>query len=459
MPIAFASRALNKREQTIMTDSAIEKELLAIVWSVKHFRQYLYGRKFLIYTDHKPLTYLNSMCNENLRLMKYKAELSEFEFDIKYKKGCLNTNADALSRMFIVLVADEDVRLKLIEENHDTVTAGHRGVETTIKRINKLGYSWPEIRKDVREVLKKCQSCQKHKMYRKTKMPMMETDTPSHPWQKVALDIVGHLPKTKKGNEYILTVQCVFSKFVIAILLITQDAESVAEALKEEVLSVLGFPEEILTDQGANFQSKLFQSLCKLCGIKKIRTSAFRPQSNGSIERMHRSLKEYLRHFTNEAQDNWDEYLKMACCAHNSSVHSSTKFSPFELFTGRKPNIPSSFEKKSTEHEKFYAYDDFVQKYKHNMRETFDIAKRNLELVKAQNKKMYDKSINPKTFSVGDLVQLLNETVREGRSKKLGPQWLGPYVIIEKLGDLNYKIKLGRATKLVHANKLKHYYE
>lgn len=416
MPIAFASRALNNRERTIMVDSAIEKELLAVVWATKHFRQFLYGRKFTIFTDHKPLVYLNSMSTENLRLLKYKAELSEFDFVIKYKKGAINTNADALSRMFIVLVTDEVAKELLIKENHETPVAGHRGVDTTVKRINELGFSWPKINKEVKDHIKKCEKCQTNKLYKKTKMPMVETDTPSKPWQKVALDIVGPLPKSARGNEYVLTVQCAFSKFVIAIPLIAQDVESVAQALNDQVFTILGYPDEILTDQGTNFQSKLFKSLCKLCGIKKIRTSAFRPQSNGAIERMHRSLKEYLRHFTNEQQDKWDEFLRLACFAHNSSVHSSTKFSPFELFTGRKPNIPSSFEKTST-NEKFYAYDDFVDRYKHNMRETFKIAKDNLELMKKGNKRIFDKSINPKEFKVGELVQLLNETVRQGRSK------------------------------------------
>lgn len=457
MPIAFASKALSSREQITMRDSAIEKELLAIVWATKYFKQYLYGRKFTVFTDHRPLTYLNSMCNTNMKLMKYKADLSEFDFDIKYKKGCANTNADALSRMFMIECLDEDERRLLVNENHASPLAGHRSAETTIQRIKDAGFSWPSINKDVALFIKTCASCQKNKLYRTTKMPMQITDTPTKPWEKVSLDIVGKLPRTIMGHEYILTIQDIFSKFIFAIPLSNQDAEAVAQAFFT-IIGMHGIPQEILTDRGTNFLSKLFKSLCKLFKIKKIATSAYRPQSNGSIERMHRTLKEYVRHFVNEEQSNWDELLNLACFAHNTCVHSSTNYTPFELFYGRKVNVPSSLTK-ADEHGKFYSYDEYVDRLKHNMRQSFAIARKNLELSKEKNKRSFDKSLNPKEFRIGEQVQLLIEAVRQGRSKKLGPQWSGPYVVLEKFGDVNYKIKMGRTTKIVHANKLKNYYE
>lgn len=456
-PIAFASRALNKRELATTHESATEKELLAIVWAVKHFRQYLYGRKFTVYTDHQPLRYMNAMCNNNNRLMKYKIELAEFDFEVKYKQGKINTNADALSRMFLVLCQDEDLREQLLKEHHDGVLAGHRSAETTVSRIKDMGFTWPSIKKDAQEFVKKCVSCQANKFYSPTKMPLTITDTPNGPWEKVAMDIVGELPETFDGNKYILTIQDNFSKFIVAIPLPKQDAETVAKAFAEEVILTFGICKTVLTDQGQNFMSKLFKELCKLFGIKKIRTTAFRPQSNGSIERMHRSLKEYLRHFIDPDQRTWDKFLKTACFAHNTSVHSSTKFTPFELVFMRKANIPSRFQKPENNQQPFYAYDDYVQNLKRNMQISFEIARKNLLIGKKRNKSQFDKSTQPRTFDVGDQVQLMNESVRQGRSKKLGPQWLGPYVVVEKLGDMTYKIKMGRNTKVVHPNKLKHY--
>lgn len=95
LPIAYASRTLNKAESNYST---IERELLAIVWAVKHFRPYLFGRRFKIVTDHKPLTWLFSVKDPGSRLVRWRLKLEEFEYEIIYKCGKNNTNADALSR-------------------------------------------------------------------------------------------------------------------------------------------------------------------------------------------------------------------------------------------------------------------------------------------------------------------------------------------------------------------------
>lgn len=102
LPIAYASRTLNKAEINYPT---IHKELLAIVWSVKYFLPYLFGKKFTIKTDHKPLVYLFSMNNPSSRLLKFRLILDEYDYVIEYVKGVSNVAADALSR--IILTSDE----------------------------------------------------------------------------------------------------------------------------------------------------------------------------------------------------------------------------------------------------------------------------------------------------------------------------------------------------------------
>ena len=96
MPIAYASRTLNNHE---INYSTIEKELLSIVWSTKYFRPYLYGKKFIIQTDHRPLVWLMSLKDPNSNMLKWRIKLDEYNFEIKYKAGKLNSNADALSRL------------------------------------------------------------------------------------------------------------------------------------------------------------------------------------------------------------------------------------------------------------------------------------------------------------------------------------------------------------------------
>lgn len=105
-PIAYASGILNETESRYST---IEKELLAIVWACKHFRPYLYGRKFTIYTHHRPLIWLFSLKEPNSKLVHWRLKLEEYDYKIIYKKGKYNTNADCLSRITLNALEDESV--------------------------------------------------------------------------------------------------------------------------------------------------------------------------------------------------------------------------------------------------------------------------------------------------------------------------------------------------------------
>lgn len=95
-PIAFASRTLSKSEENYST---IEKELLAIVWSCSYFRPYLFGNKFILYTDHQPLTHIFNMKDPSSKLVRWRLQLEEYDYEIKYRKGSQNVVADGLSRI------------------------------------------------------------------------------------------------------------------------------------------------------------------------------------------------------------------------------------------------------------------------------------------------------------------------------------------------------------------------
>jgi transposase InsO family protein len=146
------------------------------------------------------------------------------------------------------------------------------------------------------------------------------TTTASKPFEKCALDIVGPSPETRKGNKYILTFQDELSKFLVAMPIQRQDAETVAREFVNQVILKVGTPIKILTDQGSNFLSEIFKNTCKMLKIKKLQTTAFHPESNAGLERSHRVLKKYLRHYIKEDQDNWDEWVPYAVYVYNTST-------------------------------------------------------------------------------------------------------------------------------------------
>lgn len=123
-PIAFASRTLNKSEENY---SAIEKELLAIVWACRYFRPYLYGRKFTLYTDHKPLTYSLNLKDSNSRLIHWRLYLEEFDYEIKYRPGKQNVVADSLSRVREELNANDVEEILPSSSNDEDETSSDDG--------------------------------------------------------------------------------------------------------------------------------------------------------------------------------------------------------------------------------------------------------------------------------------------------------------------------------------------
>lgn len=114
LPVSFGSKTLNSAESNYST---IERELLAIVWAVKHYRSYLFGRKFKIITDHRPLTWLFNLKEPGSRLVRWRLKLEEYDYRIEYKPGKINSNADALSRIRIPNKNGQEVSINTIESN------------------------------------------------------------------------------------------------------------------------------------------------------------------------------------------------------------------------------------------------------------------------------------------------------------------------------------------------------
>lgn len=161
----------------------------------------------------------------------------------------------------------------------------------------------------------------------------------SKPFQRIAMDIVGPIDRSRSGNKYILTICDYATRYPEAIPLPSTEAGRIAKHLVE-VFSRVGIPEEILTDQGANFMSALLQDVYQLLSIKRIRTSPYHPQTDGLVERFNSTLKSMLRKFVASNTKDWDEYLPYLLFAYREVPQESTGFSPFELLYGRRVRGP-----------------------------------------------------------------------------------------------------------------------
>lgn len=337
---------------------------------------------------------------------------------------------------------------KILRENHDLPIAGHLGSNRMYNRI-KERYFWRNMRSDIENYIKKCKLCQSNKALRKiNKAPMQITSTSTRPFERISLDIVGPLPEAGTQNlRYILTLQDDLTKFSIAYPIPNATAEDSCECLVH-FISLFGIPKSILTDQGTNFTAELFKRTCEFLKIKQIWSSPYHPQTQGALERSHSTLKEYLKSFVNENQTNWHKFVYTAMLTYNSTIHTTTQFTPFELIFGHKPYIPDSvFELRAD-----ITYPEYIKMLHHRLKVSREKAIQNINASKERSKNYYDKHTRPVQYKIGEYVYVKNHLRLR---KALSPVWKGPYKVVKIHGNNTLSILINRRHVKYHYDELK----
>lgn len=175
----------------------------------------------------------------------------------------------------LVRVPAEEEKLGNISSTHESPINGHKGVTKTYCRI-KQDFYWPSLKKDIQLFISRCKICQTRKLVRrKINQPMVITDTPGSSFEKVSMYIV-ELPRSSTQNKYILTMQCLLTKYVLAVPLQHGTSIKIATAILNNLIYQFGAPKIILTDQGSNFMSVLIKNISKICKINQCCTTAYR---------------------------------------------------------------------------------------------------------------------------------------------------------------------------------------
>ena len=232
------------------------------------------------------------------------------------------------------IVVPTALRLQILQLAHDIPAAGHLGIRKTMSRLQPH-FFWPHMHKYVIHYCKSCDKCQRQgKGRRIPPAPLVSVPLMSEPWTRIAIDIVGPLPPCPKtGNRFILTCIDMASHYPEAIPIKRHTAEDIANALAQ-IFAHFGFPEEILSDQGTKFMSELIQHFVHQFGITQIRCCPYHPETNGSCERFHRTLKSMIRAMVDDFSDSWCECLPWTLFAYREVPVETLGFSPFELMHG-----------------------------------------------------------------------------------------------------------------------------
>lgn len=488
-PIAYFSEKLNG---AMLNYPTYDKELYALVRALETWQHYLWPKEFVIHTDHESLKHLKGQQKLNRRHARWMEFIETFPYVIRYKQGKENVVADALSRRYALISTldakllgfehvkelyplDQDfgeeykacegkasgkffrhedflfrenklcvpncsLRDLLIRESHSGGLMGHFGVAKTLAILQEH-FFWPRMKRDVERICGRCITCKQAKSRVQPNGLYTPLPIPSEPWVDISMDFVLGLPRTKRGRDSIFVVVDRFSKMAHFIPCHkTDDASHIADLFFREVVRLHGMPRTIVSDRDAKFLSYFWKTLwCKL-GTKLLFSTTCHPQTDGQTEVVNRTLSTLLRAIIKKNIKTWEECLPHVEFAYNRTIHSATKFSPFEIVYGFNPLTPLDLtplplSERVNMDGKQKA--DFVK-------QIHEKARLNVERRTEQYAKQANKGRHKLVFEPGDWVwlHLRKERFPVQRRSKLSPRGDGPFQVLERINDNAYKLDL-----------------
>uniref|UniRef100_A0A3B3SBH5 Gypsy retrotransposon integrase-like protein 1 n=1 Tax=Paramormyrops kingsleyae TaxID=1676925 RepID=A0A3B3SBH5_9TELE len=382
-PCAYFSRKLSSAERNYDVG---DRELLAMKLALEEWRHWLEGARhpFLVLTDHRNLEYLQSAKRLSARQARWAHWFSRFSFRVSYLPGEKNRKADALSRQYdppenedrTVPILDPscfvssitwglEERIRLENENgvapsgcppglryvsrahrlpllnwiHSQPGTGHPGVSATQRLVSRR-YWWPRWQQEVRAFVDSCPECARNKSSNLSPAGLLQPlPVPSRPWSHVVMDFITDLPRSA-GKTIILTIVDRFSKMCRLVPLPKlPSAAELADVLIQELFRFTGIPEDIVSDRGPQFASRVFREFCQKLNITLSLTSSYHPQSNGLAERTNREVSKALRLLVRSNPAKWTSHLVWAEYSLNSRVSPITALTPFQCVLGFQPPL------------------------------------------------------------------------------------------------------------------------
>jgi hypothetical protein len=248
-------------------------------------------------------------------------------------------------------------------------------------------------------------------------------------------------PTTRRGNRYIISLTDVLSKFVITKAVRDCSAKTTVDFLTNDVILKYGTPTCILTDNGTHFTAETTNNLLKKLGVTHLYTTAYHPQTNGQIERFNATMDGKIAALCNDQRTDWDEMLQFVTFNYNTSIHATTKHTPFEMMHGRQSILP--FDQQQT----LISLTNDVEhgeKLRNYLEKLTDDARKNIQKAQQQYKIRYDRHRQELSIKINDLVLIKARNFRN----KFDIRYEGPFRIIEQLGRKTFIVQHVKKTTL-----------
>lgn len=345
----------------------------------------------------------------------------------------------------IIELSDPQQIQTALETHHTSLFGGHCGIQRMTNTMQRL-YKWPNMTSDIKNFVGSCTTCAKTKTTRHTRAPLQITSTGERPFEHIFIDYMGPITPSEQGHKYIFVATCDLTKYSIAVPTMDHSAATTADVFMKEIILRFGFPSVVTSDNGGEFLNELFTELNKKLEIKKNFTTPYHPSSN-IVERQNKNTNQYLRAYIDKKPQTWASLLPYASFAYNTTIHSTTGYTPFQLVYGREITLPEVIKKKKP----IYNYDNFVDLMLRELHDAWSLSREKLQIAKTKNKKYYDKKVHSPLLQVGDYVLVKNES----KDHKFDNVSNGPYKIIEIPSEQYVIVKIANENKKIHRNRIK----
>ncbi|GBG60312.1 hypothetical protein CBR_g4267 [Chara braunii] len=516
-PIEYMSKKMPSKK---LAKSTYERELYALYKTIVHWRHFLLGRFFYLRTDHQTLKWIKTQPALSDALKRWIEVIDQYDFKLEYLKGEYNKVADALSRRAdylgalvsdfgvsdevtqslvgayqedpvtmdiirklqakdkatesefvmvdgllyldkagvkrLVIPSSERLRSLFLGECHDAT--GHFGYKKTSANLVQR-FWWPGMLDDAKKYVETCQVYQRDKPRTRAVLGLLKPlPIPAGPGQSVSMDFT--LVTSKSGKRHIFVIIDRFTKYTRLVAMPeTARTDHVIKLFKDNWVRDFGLTKTIVSDRDVRFTSELWKKTAEQMGSQLQMTSGNHPEANGQADQMNRVVQHLLRHYIKPSQDDWDEQLPLIASLYNNAVHSSTGVSPNELHLGWKPRSALDFLLPENRPAATPDTLEYGVQYEKLLQEAVEHMKKAQQAMIASENQHRRQS----SFQVGNVSgsRVVSEDRKFGISRKLMPQYFGPWEVPDIVGDEmdgpTYVIRVPghlRTYPVFHASKL-----